>query len=276
MCTTIEVNSVRFERVTLDKLRIEDEKSFRHIGLYDALKRSLMRDKILFWVPRAGSGKARWDRVLFLNLTFWTPNEPGDVLEKKAIPADVLMHAAWHHLTRRALVTKEKAASRPSYDALFLGEAIASAFDLYLVGRTLGHAPDSAFLETQVPAMADAADQAGMSADDFESLLQDVAKDPEGAFEDLRRLLFDVCMSLVHKPSVDEAAEAIAAFDKHRFAPLLHHYELSTWILYARAYGQASDARDADVQRIDDALRQAPVALDWLEREWLNDLSEDD
>lgn len=267
---------MRFERVTLDKLRIEDEKSFRHIGLYDALKRALTRDKILFWVPRAGSGKARWDRVLFLNLTFWTPNDPGDVLEKKAIAADVLMHAAWHHVTRRALVTEDKSAARPSFDALFLGEAIASAFDLYLVGRLLGHSPDAAFLETQVPAMADAADQAGMSADDFEALLQDVAKDPERAFEDLRQLLFDACMSLVHKQSIGEAAEAMATFDTHRFAPLLHHYELSTWILYARAYGQGSDKRDPDVQRIDDALRQAPVALDWLEREWLNDLSDDD
>jgi hypothetical protein len=266
---------VRFERVTLDKLRIEDEKSFRHIGLYDALKRALLRDKVLFWVPKAGSGQARWDRVLFLNLTFWTPDDAGDVLEKKSIPADVLMHAAWHHVTRRALVKDESKAGAPTCDALFLGEAIASAFDMYLVGRLLGHSPDSAFLETQVPAMADAAEQAGMSADAFEALLDDVAKDPERAFEDLRQLLFDACMSLVHQPSIGEAAQAIAAFDGHRFGPLLHHYELSTWILYARAYGQRTDARDTHVQRIDDALRQAPVAIDWLEREWLNDLSDD-
>lgn len=264
---------MRFERVPLDKLRIEDERSYRHIGLYDALKRALLRDDILFWVPRKGSGTARWDRVLFLNLTFWTPGEPGDVLESNSIPADVMMHAAWHHLTRRALVKNEQAPAPPSYDALFLGEAIASAFDLYLVGRLLGHAPDASFLETQVPAMADAAEQAGMPADAFETMLDEVADDPDRAFEDLRQLLFDACMSLVNKRSVGEAADAIAAFDGHRFGPLLHHYELSTWILYARAYGQPADARDADVQRIDAALRSAPVALDWLERNWLNGLS---
>lgn len=264
---------MRLERVTLDKLRIEDEKSYRHIGLYEALKRALLRDKVLFWAPRAGTGPARWDRVLFLNLTFWTPGEPGDVLEKKAIPADVLMHAAWHHVTRRALAKDTKAPSAPSYEALFLGEAIASAFDLYLVGRLLGHAPNAAFLETQVPAMADAAEQAGMSSDEFEAMLDEVAQDPDRAFEDLRQLLFDSCMSLVHQQSVGEAAEAIAAFDGHRFGPLLHHYELSTWILYARAYGQTSGSRDAQVQNIDEALRQAPVALDWLEQNWFNDLS---
>lgn len=269
---------MRLERVTLDKLRIEDERSFRHVGLYEALKHALVQDKVLFWVPRSGSGHARWDRVLFLNLTFWSPDEPGDVLEKRAIPADVLMHAAWHHVTRRALVREQKGeikTSLPSYDALFLGEAIASAFDLYLVGRLLGHAPNASFLETQVPAMADAAEQAGMSSDDFATLLDEVAKDPEGAFEDLRQLLFSACMSLVQKRSVGEAAEAIATFDKHRFGSLLHHYELSTWILYARAYGQNSTTPDADVERIDTALRQAPVALDWLERNWLNDLPDD-
>jgi hypothetical protein len=271
-----EDSLVRLERVTLDKLRIEDEKSYRHIGLYDALKRALLRDKVRFWVPKAGAGHARWDRVLFLNLTFWTPSEAGDVLEKKSIPADVLMHAAWHHVTRRALLEKTSADAVPTCEALFLGEAIASAFDMYLVGRLLGHAPNAAFLETQVPAMSEAAEQAGMDADDFEALLDSVAKDPERAFEDLRQLLFDACMSLVHQRSIGDAADVIAKFDGHRFGALLHHYELSTWILYARAYGQRTDARDTHVQQIDDALRQAPVAIDWLERHWLNDLSEDE
>ena len=67
--------------------------------------------------------------------------------------ADVVAHAAWHYLAARALAP---AAGRSlSVDALFLGEAIASAFDVYLVGRLLGHAPRSTFLETQVPAMAE-------------------------------------------------------------------------------------------------------------------------
>jgi hypothetical protein len=211
--------------------------------------------------------------VLFLNLTFWTPGEPGDVLESNSIPADVMMHAAWHHVTRRALTRGGNVSGAHSQDALFLGEAIASAFDLYLVGRLLGHSPDASFLETQVPAMADVAEQAGMSAEAFEAMLDDVANDPERAFEDLRQLLFDACMSLVDKRSVGEAADAITQFDGHRFGPLLHHYELSTWILYARAYGHNAGARDTQVQSIDAALRSAPVSLDWLERHWLNGLS---
>jgi hypothetical protein len=41
--------------------------------------------------------------VVFLNLTFWTPEEQGDVLSGERIDADVVMHVAWHHLARRAL-----------------------------------------------------------------------------------------------------------------------------------------------------------------------------
>ncbi len=265
---------VRLQRVTLDNLRIEDERSYRHIGLYAELKRTLVHDRVAFLVPKSGSTEARWDRALFLNLTFWSPDQPGDVLDSDAIQADVVMHACWHHLTRRALTALGTTASQ-SPEALFLGESIASAFDLYLVGRLLGHAPDAAFLETQVPAMAEAADQAGMPEDAFEAMLDEVSRDPDKAFEDLRELLFDASTALVRAPSVEEAAEIIARFDGHRFGPLLHHYELSTWILYARAYAKDLGAPDPRVMAVDAALRSASSPLDWLEKNWISGLSGD-
>jgi hypothetical protein len=258
---------VRLRSLTLDELRIDDERSYRHIGLYEELKRVLVRDRVEFLVPAPGARRATWDRVLFLNLTFWSPDEAGDLLETDVIPADVMMHAAWHHLTRKALAAT--GGGKPSPEALFLGEAIASAFDLYLVGRLLGHAPDAVFLETQVPAMAEAAEAAGMPEEAFEALLEDIAKDPDRSFEDLRQLLFDASVALQRCHSLREGAETIARFDDHRFGALLHHYELSTWVLYARAYGAQDEARDAAVMAIDAELRRADVALDWLEKNWL-------
>ena len=260
--------------MTLDNLRIEDERSYRHIGLYAELKRALVHDRVAFLVPKPGTPEARWDRALFLNLTFWSADQPSDVLEGDSIPADVVMHAGWHHVARRALKALGTTASQ-SPEALFLGESIASAFDLYLVGRLLGHAPDASFLETQVPAMAEVAEQAGMPEEAFEVMLDEVSRDPDKAFEDLRELLFDTSTALVRAPSVEEAAAAIARFDGHRFAPLLHHYELSTWILYARAYAKDLGAPDPQVMAIDAALRGAEVPLDWLEKHWISGLSGD-
>jgi hypothetical protein len=207
-----------------------------------------------------------WDRALFLNLTFWSPEQPGDVLVSRHIPADVVMHAAWHHLTSRALVAGTTKHPKNSADSLFLGESIASAFDVYLLGRLMGHAPNSEFLRSQVPAMSEVAKAAGLSSKGFAQLLQSIAADPDGAFEDLRSLLFDVSRALFACTSVKEAAQALEAFKKKRFAPLLHHYEVSNWILYARAY--ASPRRD-EALAVDQTLRHVPVALDWLEEEWL-------
>jgi hypothetical protein len=246
---------------TLDELQIEDEASFRHIGLYDALKQALRRDGYKFRV----ADEASWDRVLFLNLTFWSPSEQGDVLVEPRIDADVVAHVAWHHLARRAL-----GAAPMSAEALFLGESIASAFDLYLVGRLLGNAPDAQMLETQAPAMGEIAASSGLDEDAFEALLEGIAADPDRAFEDLRELLFDASVALVRCEGIDEAIAALAKLEAHRFAPLLHHYELSNWVLYARAHAPRNDTPDAAVLEIDRALRAAPVALDWLERAWLS------
>ncbi|MFT3776348.1 MAG: hypothetical protein QM820_64210 [Minicystis sp.] len=252
---------MRFRSLTLDDLHIEDERSFRHVGLYDELKQAIRRDGYRFRVPEGEP--ASWDRVVFLNLTYWDPGEQGDVLAAATIPADVVTHVAWHHLARRAIQSA-------SADALFFGEAIASAFDLYLVGRLLGHAPDAQFLETQVPAMAEVAEAAGLDEDAFEALLQEIAADPERAFEDLREMLFDAGTSLVAARGVDEAAAVLARFDGHRFGALLHHYELSNWVLFARAHAASALAPDPAVRAVDAALRAAPVALDWLEREWIS------
>lgn len=246
-------------RVTLDDLTIDDEAAFGRLALYAPLKETLRKARYEFRVP-AGDTAYSWDRAALLNLTFWNASEASDVLTERRIPADVVTHAAWHHLTRRAI-------SDASADALFLGEAIASAFDLYLVGALLRAAPECAFLESQVPLMAEAGERAGQTEAEFEAMLAYVAKRPERAFEELRSLLFDASNALVAADSVDAADRAFDAFTTHRFGPILHHYELSNWTLYARAYakGTTSDAARA----VDTSLRQADDSLEWLEKNWL-------
>jgi hypothetical protein len=257
---------MRFRSSTLDQLIIDDERSFRHVALYEQLKGALLRDGYRFRVPQ-GDRVLPWDRALFLNLTFWEGEAAGgDVLVEGRIPADVVAHAAWHHLARRALSRD----GRLSAQASLMGEAIASAFDLYLVGRLIGHAPESDFLATQVPAMSDVAEAAGVSERDFEQMLEETSKDPDRAFEDLRALLFDATTSLLWCSSPDEAAAALEPLEARRFAPLLHHYELSNWILAARVQaGPDRAATDHATVEVDRALRAAPVALDWLEAHWV-------
>jgi len=259
---------VSLQRVVLDDLTITDEASFAHVAIYARLKRVLQQAKYPFHVGAHGT-ELSWDRAAFLNLTFWSSEDGADVLCDNSIAADVVAHVAWHHLATTQLARLVPDTGPPSAEALFFGEAIASAFDLYLVGRLLRNVPDSDFITTQVSIMGEAAEQAGLSAAKFQALLEAVALDPERAFEDLRSLLFDVARALLGCRNALQAQHVLESFSAHRFASLLHHYQLSNWVLYARAYGAAGAAQERAVRELDDALRASPVSLDWLADNWL-------
>ena len=253
--------ATRFARVTLLALRIDDERSLRRVALYPRLKACLVRDAYRFRVQTEGR-PVDWNRAVFLNLSFWNTADSDDVVVNGRLPADVVAHVAWHHLARRALGPAGK-----TVDGMLLGESIASAFDVYLIGHLLGSAPGSPYVESQVSAMAEVA---GLSAATFRQLLERLALDPSRAFSQLRGLLFDVATSLARARGVDDAAERLDAHEKHPLFPLLHHYNLSNWLLHGRAYGPPIGAKiDARIARVDAQLRAAEHELDWLDRHWL-------
>ncbi len=254
-------------RVSLDDLVIEDEGSFGHVALYHRLKRALKASGHQFHVPAKGTSM-NWDRAVFLNLTFWSAKDGTDVLCDERIPADVVAHVAWHHIVGVAL-DGATASAPPTAAMLLFAESIASAFDLYLVGRLLRNAPDSDFMATQIPIMSEAAQEAGLSEAAFSELLTDVSNHPERAFEDLRELLVDVGTALFECREPVLAQAALESFAVHRFGPLLHHYQLSNWVLYARAYAAAAPGSDDILRGLDATLRAAPDALAWLDAHWV-------
>jgi hypothetical protein len=259
---------LQFRLVTLDELTIDDRSSFTGIAIYGRLEGVLRRTAQRFRVPEEGRTLS-WDRALFLNLTYWSADEGADVLCDKHIPADVVAHVGWHEVVRRELARRRPSPSAPpSAGALFLAESIASAFDLYLVGRLLERAPECDFVTTQVPLMAECAAEAGLPEAGFSALLEEVVRQPERAFEDLRALLFDAATALAACSGVAEAQAALERLADRRFAPLLHHYQLSNWILYVRAYAEPL-AADPGVIEVDRALRDASVSLEWLDRHFI-------
>ena len=250
--------------LTLDDLTIDDEAAFRGVALYHRLKEALRASGHRFKVPGAGEA-ASWDRALFLNLTFWSPTEEASVLVDDHVAPDVIAHTALHHVVGRAL---DGVGAAGSAAALLFAEAIASAFDLYLVGRLLTIAPDSEFITSQVPIIAEAAEQAGLDEAGFARLVESVAAAPERAFEDLRALLVDVGTALLACADANAAQIALEGFAGRRFAPLLHHFQLSNWILYARAYARGGHD-EGPVHALDRALRESPDSVAWIESRWL-------
>ncbi len=256
--------------VDLDALTIDDEASFASIPMYPQLKEALARSGQRFYLP-SGEEAASWDRTVFLNLTFWGGPDSGDVLTDASLPADVVAHTAWHHLAGDALAdapANAGPAGAASAAAMLFGEAIASAFDLYLMGKLLVAAPESDFIVSQMPIIAEVAENAGLPERAFTALVEQISREPERAFEDLRALLVDVTAALLQVRDAPAAALTLESFSAHRFYPLLHHYQLSNWILYARAYG-AKGADNARVTALDAELRAAPSSLQWLCDHWL-------
>ena len=71
-------------------------------------------------------------------------------------------------------------------------------------------------------------------------------------------------------PGVDRAQAVLEGLADRRFAPLLHHYQLSNWILYARAYAAQPVVADDAAIDVDRTLRAAPISLDWLDRHFID------
>lgn len=254
-------------RVTLDDLTIGDEPAFATLPLYGRLKESLRQSHYPFLLPTSDT-RFSWDRALFLNLTFWNGAEGADVMTEDYITADQVAHVAWHQLAQKQL--EAAVGPQPATPAaMFLGESIASAFDLYLLGKLIRSAPGCDFITTQVPVMSEATQEAGLPEVGFSSMLEGIAGDPERAFEDLRALLMDVTTALLAAPDAVQAQSILEDHEGHRFATLLHHYQLSNWLLYARAYGAGSPALEVEARRVDEALRAAPSSLQWLQDNWL-------
>lgn len=252
---------------SLDELTIDDDAILTNIALYRGLKRHMKDCLYRFRVAQPGTAIS-WDRALFLNLTFWTQQAGADVLCDDHLPADVLAHAALHHIVNEqlALATGD---SVPTAAAAFFGESIASAFDLYLLGRLRENAPESDFIASQLPIMAETALQAGLSQAEFDLLVQTIQRDPERAFEDMRVLLFDLLLALHACHGVDDAVAVLTRFASHRFASLLHHLQISNWVLHARAHAKPHPAQDAAVHAFDNTLRKAPCSLDWIAQHWV-------
>jgi hypothetical protein len=262
---------VPLRSLPLDELTVDDEASFRHVAIYERLKTVLRRSEHRFKIASVGENTS-WDRVLFLNLTFWSGSDESSVLCDEHIAPDVIAHTALHHVVGRELA-KVSPPGSPSPAALLFSEAIASAFDLYLVGRLVRNAPDSDFITSQVPIIAEAAEQAGLDEAAFAQLIEGVCDEPERAFEDMRALLVDAGAKLYGCADAEQAHVTLESFGGHRFAPLLHHFQLSNWILYTRAYARSltSDRAEVDepIHALDRALRASRDSLAWLDTNWV-------
>lgn len=250
--------------VRIDELTIADEGAYAEFPLWTKLRKRLVEHEVDMYLVEADGPLTHWADTALINHTVRLPKGATEILHDRVVPADALMHTAWHHAGVAAMGSLASTA-----EGLLLGESVASAFDAFVIGTLLGaESEQPSALDTQVPAMAEVAAAAGGSQEDFEALLHRMAEDPEGSFEELRELLFDVSIGLLYGGTVERAEEVLNGTRGHVFAPILHHYDLSIWVLYARAFG-ADMKEHASLRKIDAKLREVDKPLEWLVEHWL-------
>ncbi|MDP3274756.1 MAG: hypothetical protein Q8Q09_06130 [Deltaproteobacteria bacterium] len=253
-----------FYQLTLDALRIDDEHVFESVEHFVALRETVREAGLTFRVAPEASVHAEWSRVLFLNLTYWHGSEGNsDALASRNIPADVVTHVAWHYLAQRALLGDFTG------ESMLMGECIASAYDLFLLGSLWCKKVDCDFVSALREALFAMFEEQGMTHHEFELWLDGLAHDPERAFEDLRALLFDLCVGLLASKSLDDAVAVFDAHSDRRFAGIVHHYELSNWLLHTRAYAATRLDMDPQVRALDASLRAAARPVQWLADTWI-------
>jgi hypothetical protein len=244
----------------LDALRIRDARPFSHILHYAPLKQRLIDAQYTFQLLPKSANVAS---AQLLNLTYWgAPAEAlvgGDVLTEAAIDADVVCHVGWHHMLRETLAADGDNSS--SAASLFLGESVASAYDLYMLGVLMLRAPSCGFVQTQAPAIADCATASGLSKRAFAQQLQTIALDPEAAFAALRTLLFDVTTALYLAKTQAAAFTILQSVREAPYSWLLPRFELSNWVLYARAYAKKATSAAASKLNRELAITERPLEL---------------
>jgi len=247
-------------RVPLSEIELVDLDLYGHVAEIEMLLAFAKKQGITFaTVDEDGPAE---DEARLLNLAFWHPGGVAEILDEPYLTADQLAHNTWHVAAEAALGDGAKTIA-----GLLLAEAVASAFDVYLVGRLVGHHPDAPFLESQVPAMRDAALAAGRSEAEIEALVTRFVDTPEASFGELWALLYDVSLALVRAGDADAAATILRERRDDPLAALLHHYELPTWVLFARAYGEGDTS--PSVNAAETAIRNADDPVRWLRDHWL-------
>lgn len=214
----------------------------------------------------------RWDRALLLNLTFWGATNGsgarvgGDILVDRTLPADVVAHVAWHHLAAKhgpALV-------RPPLGRRPLPRR-GDCERLRPLPRRPAPRARSSVDFSRDPGARHGRGRGGRRSlrGGHRRLAQRRGPGSRGLLRVAAAAPGPTPRALLRCRSATDGLRALASFDEHPFAPLLHRYELSNWVLHARAYVADPLAADPAVEALDQALRAAPDAVEHLRAAWV-------
>ncbi len=208
------------------ELVIEDEADYRAAGLGRLLALScgfLERAGVRFGVMPEGRGTAR-----LASLLSWQVAERLELLDEACVASDQLVHFALHQMVDRRL-------GHDDPYAVLLAETIASASDLYLLGKLAATDREPAFLVDTMESFSAWFELYAGDPDDLERLLASTVADPYAAMRSLCRYLLAATAPLLYPRDERSVTDTLTKAARDRAYPLLHHYNTTNWVLSIRA-----------------------------------------
>lgn len=223
------------EMTTLQELEIFEQDAFKRadIKLLD-LSLHLLKDHRMAVIPHS-TGLAR-----LVNLLHWDASENLEYLDGEGVLADQIIHFAVHHVMNRFNQCN-------TAKGMLFAECMASAADVYLVGKLSQAGEETDFLQDTLESFSTYYEMYAVDETHLELMLSTILEQPFKAMMDLANYLFQFGSALL---GAQPDLEKLIQLQEHFSYPLVHHYNISNWILTIRSKFPGYDDAEPDLSTI--------------------------
>lgn len=232
--------AIAMAELSIDRLPIVETDNYRRadIRLLECSIELLRAHRVAFVAMENGNGLAR-----LVNLLFWRAGERREYVDGSALYADQVIHLALHQLV-------DTLVSRSHPRGSLFAECLASASDVYLLGKLMGGGEETDFLRDTLASFGTYYEMYAHGEGDLERIIRQLRDDPFAAMTGLASFLEFFCLTLLESDTGEEARQKLLPLTTHRFYPLVHHYHTANWVLSLRNRFTGAAPPPADLERL--------------------------
>lgn len=224
----------------IEELPVLERDAFLEAGidLLTYCERVLRAKKVGAVVLDSAPGVAR-----IINLLSWSVNDRREYLDQPEVFADQVIHFAAHQV-----VAEVWGAETPA--SMLFAEAVASACDLYCLGKLSAAGVETEFMADTLASFADYYEQYAAEEEDYESVLERLLEGPHEAMAELAEFLYDTGAQLCRAKDEAEMAEVLIPLADEIWYPMLFHYQVVHWQHdVTRRFPRQEEREETDAER---------------------------
>ncbi len=208
---------------SIDRLQIAEAGRFGRAGVTLLEKAvALLRAEGTLFLPLGNNGLSR-----LMNLLYWRAEAKREYVDGESVYADQVVHFALHQL-----VATRVSANHPRVD--LFAECLASAADVYLMGKLIQAGIESEFMQETLTSFGAYYEMYAQDERHFQRLLEQTGETPFTSMLELIDYLERFCLVLLKPGEADAAQAELLPMTAHFFYPLVHHYHVANWVLTLR------------------------------------------